>query len=240
MAEASAALHPDEIVLALVRRLARAFDLAGCAFVSVGADGAQEGRVVAEVGLPDIRERLDLRHHPEIGRGAADAATGALAGRRAGDPGSIRRRTQRRAAAAPAQRTDPARAGAARAGREPGGGVRPGPRAERYTEPQRAGYLARVGHARPPAARGVRAGAPLLAELQLRAAGDRSHRRRRRTGRHGAPPDPAASRTSSPATANASSPYCCPRPTPTAPGGPSLGCASDSSACPPGRWPPAS
>jgi GGDEF domain-containing protein len=64
VAEASAALHPDEIVLALVRRLARAFDLAACAFVNVGADG--EGRVVAELGLPDIRERLDLRSHPEI------------------------------------------------------------------------------------------------------------------------------------------------------------------------------
>jgi GGDEF domain-containing protein len=64
--EASAALHPDEIVLALVRRLARAFDLAACAFVSVGADGA-EGKVVAEFGLPDIRERLDLRSQPEIG-----------------------------------------------------------------------------------------------------------------------------------------------------------------------------
>jgi GGDEF domain-containing protein len=64
VAEASAALHPDEIVLALVRRLARAFDLAACAFVNVGADG--DGRVVAELGLPDIRERLDLRSQPEI------------------------------------------------------------------------------------------------------------------------------------------------------------------------------
>ncbi len=64
VAEASASLHPDEIVLALVRRLARAFDLAACAFVSVGGDS--EGRVVAELGLPDIPERLDLRSQPEI------------------------------------------------------------------------------------------------------------------------------------------------------------------------------
>jgi GGDEF domain-containing protein len=66
VAEASAALHPEEIVLALVRRLARAFDLEACAFVSVCADGG-EGRVVAELGLPDLRERLDLRSQPEIG-----------------------------------------------------------------------------------------------------------------------------------------------------------------------------
>jgi GGDEF domain-containing protein len=64
VAEASAALHPDEIVLALVRRLARAFDLAACAFVNVGADG--DGWVGAELGLPDVRERLDLRSYPEI------------------------------------------------------------------------------------------------------------------------------------------------------------------------------
>lgn len=66
VAEASAALHPEEIVLALVRRLSRAFDLEACALVSVCADSG-EGRVVAELGLPDLRERLDLRSLPEIG-----------------------------------------------------------------------------------------------------------------------------------------------------------------------------
>lgn len=65
VAEASAALHPEEIVLALVRRLCRAFDLVGCAFVSADLS-SHEGRVIAEVGLPDIRHRLDLRHHPEL------------------------------------------------------------------------------------------------------------------------------------------------------------------------------
>ena len=65
VAEASAALHPDEIVLALVRRLSRAFDLVGCALVSADPD-LHEARVVAELGLPEIRDRLDLRHHPEI------------------------------------------------------------------------------------------------------------------------------------------------------------------------------
>jgi GGDEF domain-containing protein len=66
VAEASAALHSEEIVLALLRRLARAFDLEACAFVSLCAESG-EGRVVAELGLPDLRERLDLRSQPEIG-----------------------------------------------------------------------------------------------------------------------------------------------------------------------------
>ncbi len=239
MTEASAALHPDEIVLALVRRLARAFDLAACAFVSVGADGAQ-GKVVAEFGLADVRERLDLRSQPEIGEALRTRRPVPWPDQGLAIPVPSSGSAERRAAVAPAQGTDPARAGAARARREPGPGVSPGPRAERYTEPQRAGYLARVGHPRPPAARGVRTGPPIFAELQLRAAGDRSHRRRRRTGRRRSSAGSCGSRTSSLATANASSPYCSPRPTPTARGGPSIGCASDSSACPRGRWPPAS
>lgn len=64
--EARTALLPDEIVLALVRRLARAFDLAGCAFVTVEA-GGEEGRVVAEAGAGrEDRQRLDLRGYPEL------------------------------------------------------------------------------------------------------------------------------------------------------------------------------
>jgi diguanylate cyclase with GGDEF domain len=65
VAEASASLHPEEIVLALVRRLARAFGLAGCAFVSIGPND-HDGRVVTELGLPELREHLDLRGQPEI------------------------------------------------------------------------------------------------------------------------------------------------------------------------------
>ena len=64
VAEARTVLLPDEIVLALVRRLARAFDLAACAFVS--ADPQEHGRIVAEAGRPAEAERLDLREYPEI------------------------------------------------------------------------------------------------------------------------------------------------------------------------------
>ncbi|HEX2219791.1 MAG TPA: diguanylate cyclase [Gemmatimonadales bacterium] len=41
-------LRPDEVVLALVRRLARAFDLRSCSFLAVEPDGAT--RIVAEAG----------------------------------------------------------------------------------------------------------------------------------------------------------------------------------------------
>jgi diguanylate cyclase (GGDEF)-like protein len=62
-------LRPDEVVLALVRRLARAFDLLSCAFVTAGPDAA-DPRVVAEVGpgpvLLDGENALDPAKHPEI------------------------------------------------------------------------------------------------------------------------------------------------------------------------------
>jgi diguanylate cyclase (GGDEF)-like protein len=61
-------LRPDEVVLALVRRLARAFDLLSCSFVAVGPDA--EARVVAEVGPGPVAVTaegpLDPAEHPEI------------------------------------------------------------------------------------------------------------------------------------------------------------------------------
>ena len=65
--EGRTSLRPDEVVLALVRRLARAFDLRSCSFVAV-EDGA--ARLVAEAG-PDHAgtsedDELDLGEHPEI------------------------------------------------------------------------------------------------------------------------------------------------------------------------------
>jgi diguanylate cyclase (GGDEF)-like protein len=62
-------LRPDEVVLALVRRLARAFDLVSCSFVAVEA-AAADARVVAEVGPGPVAvngESLpDPVGHPEI------------------------------------------------------------------------------------------------------------------------------------------------------------------------------
>ncbi len=62
-------LRPDEVVLALVRRLARAFDLLSCSFVAVGP-GAADARVVAEVGPGPVavggETLLDPAEHPEI------------------------------------------------------------------------------------------------------------------------------------------------------------------------------
>ena len=66
--EGRASLRPDEVVLALVRRLARAFDLRACAFVAVEPDG--EPRLVAEAGQGRVRadedEPLELAGHPEV------------------------------------------------------------------------------------------------------------------------------------------------------------------------------
>jgi CheY-like chemotaxis protein len=62
-------LRPDEVVLALVRRLARAFDLVSCSYVAVGAEGG-EARIVAEVGQGpvgvDDDTLLDPTVHPAI------------------------------------------------------------------------------------------------------------------------------------------------------------------------------
>jgi diguanylate cyclase (GGDEF)-like protein len=66
LAEARGTLQPEEIVLALVRRLGRAFSLAHCSFV-LTAPGEQQGRVVAEMENGHTeRSRLDLSRYPEI------------------------------------------------------------------------------------------------------------------------------------------------------------------------------
>jgi diguanylate cyclase (GGDEF)-like protein len=64
VAEARTTLLPEEIVLALLRRLARAFDLAASAYVAAGP--GEQGRIVAGVGSFGEAEELDLRLHPEI------------------------------------------------------------------------------------------------------------------------------------------------------------------------------
>ena len=68
VSEGRTALRPDEVVLALVRRLARAFDLRSCAFVAVEPDGG--ARLVAEAGQSHAasgREGpLKLGEHPAI------------------------------------------------------------------------------------------------------------------------------------------------------------------------------
>jgi diguanylate cyclase (GGDEF)-like protein len=66
VAEARTMLQPDEIVVALVRRLTRAFSLAQCSFV-ITTPGDAEGRILADIepGATDSG-RLDLATHPEI------------------------------------------------------------------------------------------------------------------------------------------------------------------------------
>lgn len=67
--EGRMSLRPDEVVLALVRRLARAFDLMSCSFVVDGA-GPDQARVIAEVGPGPVAVAgeglLDPSEHPEI------------------------------------------------------------------------------------------------------------------------------------------------------------------------------
>ncbi|MDQ3224534.1 MAG: GAF domain-containing protein, partial [Gemmatimonadota bacterium] len=56
----------DEMAHALVRRLARRFDLAHCSFASLAPDG-KTVRVVAEAQGPELNgEHLELSSHPEI------------------------------------------------------------------------------------------------------------------------------------------------------------------------------
>jgi diguanylate cyclase (GGDEF)-like protein len=64
--QAQSALRPDEVVWALVRRLARAFDLGRCSLV-LTTPGPNEGRVVAEAGAEDALDSIDLTRYPEIG-----------------------------------------------------------------------------------------------------------------------------------------------------------------------------
>jgi eukaryotic-like serine/threonine-protein kinase len=66
VAEARTMLQPDEIVVALVRRLARAFALAQCAFV-ITTPGDAQGLVLADADARSAEPgRLDLAAHPEI------------------------------------------------------------------------------------------------------------------------------------------------------------------------------
>jgi diguanylate cyclase (GGDEF)-like protein len=66
VAEARTMLQPEEIVVALVRRLSRALSLAQCSFI-ITAEGENEGRVLADVEpRSGDAERLRLADHPEI------------------------------------------------------------------------------------------------------------------------------------------------------------------------------
>ncbi len=69
VSEGRMTLRPDEVVLALVRRLARAFDLCSCCYVAMGL-GDGDARVVAEVGPGPVtvggESVLDPADHPEI------------------------------------------------------------------------------------------------------------------------------------------------------------------------------
>lgn len=66
VAEARTMLQPDEVVVALVRRLSRAFSLAQCSFV-VTTPGDAEGRVIADVEPRGTESaRIELSAHPEI------------------------------------------------------------------------------------------------------------------------------------------------------------------------------
>jgi len=76
--EARTALRPDEIVLALVRRLEAALGLARCLYV-VSACGPDEGRVIGN--LPEgAAGRVDLVRFPEIGEATRTGLPVTLAG----------------------------------------------------------------------------------------------------------------------------------------------------------------
>jgi diguanylate cyclase (GGDEF)-like protein len=84
--EARLTLRPDEVVLALVRRLARAFDLVSCAFLAVGPDGG-EARMVAEAGQGPVsldgESRLDPGAHAAIAEAVRTRRVAAFPGGRA-------------------------------------------------------------------------------------------------------------------------------------------------------------
>ena len=252
--QARAGLQPDEIALALVRRLGRALGLAHCAFVRDPAgrgrgpgDRRPLGRAIrARAARPRPLSR-DRRGGPEPPRPRhAGHARGRL-GRRPhdGDAGGGGRRGRRRAADARA------RVGAPGSARPSSAWPEAWPRRRRARSmparpAQRRAARPPPAGARPPAAGGARARPSLFPELQpgpARRRGRVPARRGRSRGR-GAPaagarrPDPAASSgcpISSPATAATSWRWCCPRPAPTAPGAGSCGSASGWTA-----WPPAS
>lgn len=66
VAQSHATFSPDEVVLTLVRRLARAFDLARCSLV-LTTPGPEQGQVIAEAGgTLGAEQRIDLTRYPEI------------------------------------------------------------------------------------------------------------------------------------------------------------------------------
>ena len=81
--EARMTLRPDEVVLALVRRLARAFDLQACSFVAIG-DTADDARIIAEVGPGPIGlggdGPLDPSEYPAITEAIRSRRTTTLPG----------------------------------------------------------------------------------------------------------------------------------------------------------------
>ena len=81
--EARMTLRPDEVVLALVRRLARAFDLQACSFVAVG-EGLDDARVIAEVGPSPVGlggdGPLDPSEYPAIAEAIRSRRTTTLPG----------------------------------------------------------------------------------------------------------------------------------------------------------------
>ena len=88
--QARAGLQPEEVALALVRRLGRALGLAHCSFVVTGA-GDDAGRVIAD--LSDGRSehaRLDLARYPEILEAVRSRRTLAMPDMHAGAPGDAR------------------------------------------------------------------------------------------------------------------------------------------------------
>jgi diguanylate cyclase (GGDEF)-like protein len=68
VSEGRTGLRPDEVVLTLVRRLARALDLRSCSFVAIEPDGGARIVAAAGQGHAEIErdEALDLEHHAEI------------------------------------------------------------------------------------------------------------------------------------------------------------------------------
>jgi GGDEF domain-containing protein len=84
---ARTAVQPDEIALALVRRLGRALDLAQCAFVITRA-GEAEGSIIADFTEGRAEHgRLDLARYPEIAEAVRSRRTLSMPDPHAGGPG---------------------------------------------------------------------------------------------------------------------------------------------------------
>lgn len=85
--QARGGLRPDEVALALVRRLCRALGLAHCSYVMT-RPGADEGLVIAEApDGPAEHARMDLGRHPDITEAVRSRRTLALPGTHAGSTG---------------------------------------------------------------------------------------------------------------------------------------------------------